>query len=96
MDIIILIFLAWHIGNKAREKGLNVFRWRLRMVLTWLGFELAGLVLGILLFGYDKNNMLGLAAFALVCAFGSFLLVKAALDKTDHTFEDDNNNPGKP
>ncbi len=89
MDIILLVFLAWHIGNKAREKKLDVFRWRLRMVLTWIAFELGGGLLGILFFGYDPKNLMGLAAFALACAFGGYLMVKAALDKASETIKND-------
>lgn len=81
MDFILLIFLCWQIGKKAEQKGLRSGPWRLRLVLTWLGFEFAGMLLGILLFGFNKNDMVGLAAFALACAFGGYLYVKAALDK---------------
>ena len=89
MDLIILIFLAWQIGEKAKAKGLSSLKWRWRLVLTWLGFELCGGLLGIMLFGFDKNDMIGLALFALACAFGGYLLVKATLDKIPGPVNDD-------
>ena len=47
----------------------------------WLLFEFVGLLVSAMMFGYSKDNLFGLAAFALACAFGGYLIVKAALDK---------------
>ena len=95
MDIFLLIFFCIRIGKTARAHGLNPARWRWRLVFSWLGFEFCGFLLGVMLFGYDKNNMLGLAAFALACAFGGYLIVKASLHKKIRDMdEEDINNIG--
>lgn len=95
MDIILLVFLSWYIGKKAKQKGLKPGQWKLRLVLVWLCFEFMGFFLGVQLFGFSKDNMIGLAAFALVCAFGGYLIVKASLDKkADPIDEDEINNLG--
>ena len=96
LEIIALIFLCKKIGNTAKQKGLKPGLWKLITVVTWLGFEMAGAILGIFLFGFNKNNLWGLMAFAIICAFGGYLLVKAGLDKRPDQFnEDDINNLGR-
>jgi hypothetical protein len=97
LDLILLIFLCWRIGNKAKQKGLKPGQWRLYTVLSWLGFELIGLIAGAMIFGYDKNDMnslYGLMAFAIACGFGGYLLVKMALDKKPDMLDDDVSNIG--
>lgn len=81
MDVILLVIFCIQIGNKAKQHGLDARRWRWRLILTWLSLEFFGLFMGVLLFGYDKDNLFGLALFAFACAFGGYLLVKAALNK---------------
>lgn len=81
MDLILLIYLCVQIGRKAREHGLSASAWRWRLALTWLGCEFLGLIIGTMLFGFDRNDPIGLAMFAFACAFGGYLLVKASLDK---------------
>jgi len=95
LEIIVLIFLCRKIGNTAQRKGLKPGQWKLFTVLTWLGFEFLGAVVGIILFGYNQKDLLGVMAFALVCAFGGYLLIKAILDKKpDPVDEDEINNLG--
>ena len=94
MDIILLIFLCIHIGKAARRKGLNVAAWRWRLVFVWLGFEFMGLLVAVMLFGFQKDNLFGLAAFALACAFGGYLMVKASLDRKAGEVGDDRENTG--
>lgn len=95
LDIIILIFLCIKIGNIAERKGLNKGLWKLYTVLAWFSSEIIGFALGIILFGFDMHNLLGLMAFALVCAFGGYLIIKATLDKRPEKIsEEDINNIG--
>jgi len=92
LEILALIFLCRKIGTIAERKGLAPGQWKLFTVLAWLGCEFAGVIIGILLFGFDKNNLFGLMAFALVCAFGGYLIVKSILDKKPDVIDDDSIN----
>ena len=97
IDLILLIFLCRQIGNIARRKGLAPRKWIFNTVLTWLGFELIGLFIGVMLFGFDKNDeksLYGLMAFAMACGFGGYLLVKSTLDKKPDPMDDEINNIG--
>ena len=95
IEIIVLIFLCRKIGNKAIQKGLKPGQWKLITVLTWIGFEFTGAIIGVLLFGFNKNELLGLMAFAVACAFGGYLLVNNVLDKKpDQVNDDDITNMG--
>jgi hypothetical protein len=89
MDLILLIFLCWQIGKKAVQKGLKPWPWRFRLILMWLSFEFIGLYIGVKIFGFNKEDLLGLFAFALACAFGGYLLVKASLDRIPSELNDD-------
>lgn len=89
LEIIALIFLCKKIGTVAERKGLSPGQWKLFTVLAWFGGEILGAMLGVLLFG--MGNLFGLMLFALVCAFGGYLLIKSALDKKpDYDEYDDN------
>ncbi|HPH85245.1 MAG TPA: hypothetical protein PLC48_07275 [Ferruginibacter sp.] len=95
LEIIALIFLCRKIGNTAERKGLKPGQWKLFTVLAWIAAEFIGVVLGIMLFGFDRNNLFGLMLFAVACAFGGYLLVKMILDKQPDKFdENDINNIG--
>lgn len=92
LEIIALIFLCRKIGVIAERKGLPPGQWKLFTVLAWIGCEFIGVMIGIILFGFDKNNLFGLMAFALVCAFGGYLIIKAVLDKKPDAIDEDNIN----
>jgi hypothetical protein len=97
LDIILLVYLCWRIGNKAKQKGLKPGQWRLYTVLSWMGFELIGLIAGVMMFGYnqnDLNSLYGLMALAIACGFGGYLLVKSILDKKPDIMDDDISNLG--
>ncbi len=81
LEIIALIFLTKKIGQIAVSKGLKPGSWKLYTILAWIAFEFTGLIAGIMLFGYDRNNLFGILGFGLVCAFGGYLLVKSILEK---------------
>ncbi len=92
LEILALIFLCRKIGTTAERKGLPPGQWKLFTVLAWLGCEFFGVVLGMMLFGFNQNDIIGLMAFALVCAFGGYLIVKAILDKKPDAIDDDSIN----
>ena len=81
VDLIALIFLCRMNGRLAVRKGLKASTWRLYTVLAWIGAEMIGLIVGLLL-------------FSLVCAFGGFLYVKYLLDQRPDSLEDDINRVG--
>ena len=87
LEIISLIFLCKKTGQTAASKGLPPGKWKLYTVLAWFGAEFLGFFLGAILFGTD--NLFGLFLFALVCAVGGYLIVKATLDKMPSNMEDD-------
>ncbi len=89
IEIILLYFLTKNMGRLAAKKGLPSGKWKLYTVLAWIGCELLGLMLGVIFFG--MGNLYGIMAFALVCAFGGYLMIKYFLDnKPDHIEEDIN------
>jgi hypothetical protein len=93
LEIIALIFLCKKTGETAARKGLQPGRWKLYVVLAWFGAEVFGFVLGGMLFG--TGNLFGLFLFALVCAVGGYLIVKATLDKIPNDIDDDINRIGE-
>ncbi len=54
LEIIAIIMLSRKNGNLAASKGLKSSTWVWYTVLAWVGFELAGALIGILLFGQEK------------------------------------------
>ena len=94
MDLILLIFFCWQIGKLAEKKGLKAGPWRWRLVGIWVLFEFIGLYIGVLLFGFNKDNLVGLFLFALICAFGGYLLLKRYLDKRPDPMDNDIENIG--
>lgn len=93
LEIIALIFLARKIGDLAYEKGQPTGKWKLFLVLAWIGFEVLGAMVGIMLFGSD--NLIGLAMFAIACAFGGYLLVRSILMKMPDNFDSEIDNIGR-
>ena len=89
-------------GNLAVQKGLNATTWKLYTILGFFAAEIVGIILGIVLFGIDINafnnaeklqnsNIYGLEAFALISAFGGYLIVKSILEKKPDSFDEDIN-----
>ena len=80
LEIILLIFLCKKIGDLAIQKGESPVRWKWYTVLNWILFEILGSIVGVMMFGFDMSNMVGLMAFALASAFGGYLLVRKKLE----------------
>lgn len=79
IEIIVLFFLGRQIGRMATQKGLSSNKWILYLVLAWVAAEVAGIILGGVLFG--TNNLVGLLLFAIACAFGGYLFVRKRLEE---------------
>lgn len=89
LEIIALIFLCKNIGTIAVKKGLKPGQWKLYTVISWIVFEFFGVILGVILFGFNKDELFGLMLFAVACAFGGYLLIKSILDKKPDVFNED-------
>ncbi len=88
IEFIVLFFLCKQIGALALQKGLNPTRWKWYTVLAWIGAEFLGFILGILLFGFEQNDIIGLILFSVVCAFGGYLWIRYLLEnKPDQSTE---------
>ncbi len=102
-EIIILFFLCRKMGDLAVQKGLSTITWKLYTILGFFAAEIAGIILGLSLFGnidvnalstveqLQKTNIYGLEAFALISAFGGYLIVKSILEKKPDSFDEDIN-----
>ena len=94
MDIIILIFLLFHIGKLAKRKGQSVLKWRFNLAIGWIGGELLGLILGVVFFGRDNTVSWLLLATGFAGTF--YFLIKNHLSKLpDVIDEEDINNIGR-
>jgi hypothetical protein len=91
IEIIVLIFLAIHIGKIAARKGLKPGTWRLYCVLCWLAGEFAGAIAGAMIFGQDLISMM---LMGLGGAIGGYLILKNNLDKKPDSIDDDINKIG--
>ncbi len=77
IEIFVLIFLTRKIGALAAQKGQKPGRWKLYTVFTWFGFEVVGLMVGMII----SQNILLALLLALASAFGGYLLMKFQLEK---------------
>lgn len=88
LDLIVLFFLTKEIGRLAERKGLKSFTWRVYNVIGWLGAELVGVIIGVLIFGL--NNIVSVQLVAFAFAITSYFIIKAQLNKLpDRDIDDD-------
>jgi len=92
LEIFALIFLTRKIGALAIRKGLKPRSWKAYTIIAWIAAEFLGIMMGQAFFGND--NLLGLFLFALVCAFGSYLLIDYVLQQKPDVHDDDIKNIG--
>ncbi|MEP7108920.1 MAG: hypothetical protein ABI760_13085 [Ferruginibacter sp.] len=92
LEIIALIFLCKRNGKLAIQKGLKSGTWKGYTVLAWIVAEMAGVMLGLVLFG--QENIIGIMSLGLVSAFGGYLFIKSVLDKKPDSSEDEINSIG--
>ncbi|MEO7960741.1 MAG: hypothetical protein ABIR19_04285 [Ginsengibacter sp.] len=94
LDLIVLFFLTREIGKIAEKKGLKPLTWKLYNVGGWLGAELIGIMIGVVIFGMDNLVSVQLIAFAF--AITSYFIIKAQLNKLpDQDINDDINRIGE-
>lgn len=94
LDLILLFFLTREIGKIAFRKGLKPVTWKIYNVLGWLGAELIGIVIGVLMFGL--NNLVSVQLVAFAFAITSYFIIKAQLNKMpDQNMDDDINRIGE-
>jgi len=74
IEIILLWYLSWKVGNKVRAKGYKPFPWKAYVWLAWLGSEVAILFIAMAIFGI--RDLVILYPFALAAAFTGYLIVK--------------------
>ncbi len=79
IDLILLFFLTREIGRIAYRKGLKPVTWKIYNVLGWLGAELIGIMIGVLIFGL--NNLVSVQLIAFAFAITSYFIIKAQLNK---------------
>jgi len=96
LEIIILIFLAKEIGILAARKGLKPGLWKLYLVIGWIGMELLGATIGVIIFG--PRNLISVFLVAVAFAITSYFYIKANLNKRPNVGLDDDisnigNNP---
>jgi ABC-type uncharacterized transport system permease subunit len=92
IEIIALIFLTKNNGNLAIQKGLKPGTWKLYTVLAWFGAEILGAVIGFLIFG--QENVVAAILLGLLCAVGSYFVLRSVLNKKADTMNDDINRIG--
>ncbi len=93
LDLILLYFLTREIGRLAYKKGLKPLTWKIYNVVGWLGAELIGIIIGVLIFGL--NNLVSIQLVAFAFAITSYFIIKAQLTKLpDHDIDDDINRIG--
>lgn len=92
LEIIALIWLTGIIGRLAERKGKKPGIWKLYTVLAWIGGEVLGAVLAVILF--QSEDYLSVLPIAIMGAIGGYLIIRAILskmpDKEDDRFEFEN------
>jgi hypothetical protein len=89
LEIIALPFLSRNNGKLAVTKGLKLWTWIMFTILSWLGFELAGAIMGILIFGWD--NLVPAYLLAVASGVLGYFFIRDILQKKDDMVEEDTN-----
>jgi hypothetical protein len=92
LEIIALILLSKKNGKLAVQKGLKSGTWVLYSVLCWIGFEIAGVILGIISFG--EENIVPIYLLAVILAVSSYFFIRSILNKKPDILDDDINRIG--
>jgi hypothetical protein len=92
LEIIALVFLSRKNGELADQKGLKPGPWKLYTVIGWIVGEIAGIILGILIFGEDGLFPAILLAYGI--AISSYLVIRSVLSKKPDHFDEDINSIG--
>ena len=92
LEIIAIIFLSKKNGKLAVQKGLKSGTWILYSVLAWIGLEVLGVLVGIMIFG--EENVIPIYLLALILAVSSYFLIRSILEKKPDVLDDDINRIG--
>ncbi len=93
LEIIVLIFLTKRIGEIAVQKGLPAGWWKFYAVLGWVGGEIIGVVLGIMLF--DTDSIFPAFLIGIGGAITGYHIVKTILQKKPDELGSDIDEIGK-
>lgn len=92
IEIIILVFLCIHMGKLAKKKGLKGKTWIMYTVLSWIGGEIIGVIIGFAIF--DSTNIISIMLLGITGAFSGYLFIKHQLNKIPDDTDDDINRIG--
>ncbi|MGC4101263.1 hypothetical protein [Ferruginibacter sp.] len=90
LEIIAIIFLSRKNGFLAESKGLKSGTWIRYTVLAWIGFEFAGALIGMILFG--PSDMLSIYLLAIASAVMGYFVIRDILLKKPFVNNDDTDN----
>lgn len=89
IEIIILVFLSIKIGKMAKKKSLKRNTWIFYTVLSWIGGEIIGVIVGFAIF--DKTNIISIMLMGIAGAIGGYFIIKHQLNKIPDNVDDDIN-----
>lgn len=58
LEVLVLIFLGRSIRKMTTEKGLKPLKYVLVMIALWIGMQIAGIAIGVAIFGLDSGGFL--------------------------------------
>lgn len=79
LEILAVIFLSGKIGELAVRKGQNKKKWKIYTILGWFVSEIAGIIIGISIFGAEALVPLFLLGYSL--AILSYFAIRQSLQK---------------
>lgn len=79
LEIIGLIYFGIRIGKIAQRKGQSVIKWRIIMILAWVGMEFLGIMIGASFF--DITNLFSILIVGLAFAVTGYYMVEKKLEQ---------------
>lgn len=79
LEIIGLIYFGIRIGKIAQRKGQSVIKWRIIMILAWVGMEFFGIMIGASFF--DITNLFSILIVGLAFAVTGYYMVEKKLEQ---------------
>lgn len=79
LEIIAVIFLSGKIGELAERKGQKKGKWKAYTVIGWFVSEIAGIFIGIIVFGEEAFGPMLLLGYSL--AILSYFAIRESLQK---------------
>jgi len=78
LEIILLIYLARRIRGVVEPKGYKPGKWQAYAVLLWIGIEILGILVFMILFG--ASQLIAIAS-AYLCAIGASIALQKYAEK---------------